>query len=138
MAQNTATIPTVTPVNIEELLLPVHLILIDPTIQNATPYWLFLITDDEGKQTWMNSINNSNLSDKEKKQMLSNMTYLWDKYPVKFTDDGKNTTISFATSNRVISPNDNATMKIIFEARANYEETRPDVQPMWGANGILI
>lgn len=44
----------------------VHYIAVDQAIKNATPYWLFLVVDEEGKSTWLNDINNSTVSDSEK------------------------------------------------------------------------
>ncbi|HEX2956133.1 MAG TPA: hypothetical protein VHO70_04860 [Chitinispirillaceae bacterium] len=113
----------------------VHFIVVDPAIKYATPYWLFLVTDDEGKATWLKDIDNCNVSDPEKERLKEDMHNLWEKYPVKFTTDGNTTTISFATSNGTLSREDNLAIKRIFEARAicvdSYNSLNFVMSPEW-------
>ena len=83
---NTTAVHKLTPADAGILLNPnVNIIIVDPAIKNATPYQLFLVVDNEGKATWLNDINNADIATSEKKQAQDNMTKLWNKYPVKFT-----------------------------------------------------
>jgi hypothetical protein len=79
------------PENDTEGYLPVDIISIDPAIKDATPYYDLLILSDEGKNTWLESIdnlkfdtNNRNISEEFKNQLKTKLNGLWEKYPVAF------------------------------------------------------
>ncbi|MEN6609282.1 MAG: hypothetical protein ABFC24_00425 [Methanoregulaceae archaeon] len=67
----------------------IELIEVDPEIMNATPDWIVLAHDPAGKQSLMDDINESSLSDSEKEDMRDSVQALWDKYPTKFEAEGE-------------------------------------------------
>ena len=72
--------------------LPVDVISIDPSIKEASPFYLFLILSPEGKETQLNDVERSidflypgdPQKDVLKAELRGDMKDIWDKYPVVF------------------------------------------------------
>lgn len=71
---------------------PVDIISIDPAIKAATPHYMFLLLDSEGKETRISDVNRAidylypgdSGNDLQKAELAVKMQAIWDTYPVVF------------------------------------------------------
>jgi len=69
----------------------IELIEVDPEIFNATPDWIVLAHDTEGKAALIEEIDRSTLTEPEKMDMKNSVNELWISYPTKFEAAGEKT-----------------------------------------------
>jgi len=72
-----------------DLNMDIPLIGIDPEIMNATPDWIVLAHDEDGKKSLLDDIDQSSVSAAEKTEAKNVLKTLWNTYPVKFEPAGE-------------------------------------------------
>ncbi|MDI6877714.1 MAG: hypothetical protein QMC96_13215 [Methanomicrobiales archaeon] len=123
---------------ITELHKDIPLIMYDPAIKNATPYWILLVGDTEGQKVRLSYIENSGATGEEKKLMKEFLNDIWKKYPVEFIKNGKDTYIQFdlKDQNVKLTEEENSRLEWINKAITGYlnEKYGISISPKWWGN----
>jgi hypothetical protein len=69
---------------------------IDPTLVNATPYWVYLAAGKKEQQALTDYIRNSDIPQKKKTEWIGFLQATWKKYSLKFIRKGSSATITLA------------------------------------------
>jgi hypothetical protein len=88
---------------VPEALTSVKGLTFDPSLVNATPYWIYLAAGKNEQLALINYIRNSSVSSEKKNEWLQFLQSVWKKYPLKLVKKGPSYTLTSFNQGKTFS-----------------------------------